>query len=200
MHEKRTVPTGIFKEIVFLNQTQYVVVNDFKSDNLKDFTWQCQCVLNSGQDFLPVVIDSFGGQVYTLLGMIDFLNSLDVRVITICESKAMSAGALLLSCGDERYVSTASTIMVHQVHDGFLGKDIEIQNKAKEVSRLNRKLFSLLDKNTEHESGYWKTLLKKNGYTDLFLSAVQCKKHNLATHIGIPYIETEVKVERSLVV
>ena len=98
MYEKRVPPTFL-KEFAFPEQDLFVVVNKFESYTLKDFMKACQKVLETGQEFLPIIVDSYGGEVYTLLGMIDFLHDCDTKVITICEAKAMSAGALLFSRG-----------------------------------------------------------------------------------------------------
>ena len=197
MREKR-IPCSHLKKIEFPDEPLYVTVNKFESYTLKSFMEECDKVLRHGQEFLPIVIDSYGGEVYTLLGMADFLKSIDVKVITVCQAKAMSCGAHLFSCGDERYIAPTSTVMIHEISAGFLGKHVEIQNDAKEVERLNKLIFDMLDKNTGQKKGYWWELVKKNSHTDLFLTATQCKKNQLATEIGIPYIETTVQVSRVL--
>jgi ATP-dependent Clp endopeptidase proteolytic subunit ClpP len=197
MREKR-LPCQQLKSVEFPEEPLYVTVNKFESYTLKEFMTECDKVLRHGQQFLPVVIDSYGGEVYTLLGMADFLKSLDVKVVTVCQAKAMSAGAILFSCGDERYIAPTSTIMIHEVSTFFWGKNIELQNEAKEVERLNKLLFDLLDKNTGQQKNFWSELVQKNHHTDLFLTATQAKKHNLATAIGIPYIETAIEVRRTL--
>lgn len=85
--------------------------------------------------------------------MIDFLKHVDVDVITISSAKSMSAGAILFTCGKERYMSEVSTVMVHQLSAGFWGKNVDIQNEAKECERLNKLLFDIMDKNTECSTG-----------------------------------------------
>lgn len=197
MYEKR-IPADYLTEMKFPEHDLFVVVNKFESYTLKDFMQECQKVLQTGQDFLPIIVDSYGGEVYTLLGMVDFLKQLKTRVVTICEAKAMSAGAVLFSCGEERYMGPTATLMIHEVSSGFWGKNVEIQNDAKEVARLNKILFNILDKNTGKKSGHWWNRMRDNRHTDLFLTATQAKKNGLATHVGIPHIETTVEVSRTL--
>lgn len=197
MREKR-LPCQHLKNIEFPEEPLYVTVNKFESYTLKTFMEECDKVLRHGQEFLPIVIDSYGGEVYTLLGMADFVRSLDVKVITVCQAKAMSCGAMLFSCGTERYIAPTSTVMIHEISGGFWGKHVDIQNDAKEVERLNKLLFEMLDKNTGQKKGFWWSFVQKNHHTDLFLTAAQAKKHNLATAVGIPYIETSVQVKRTL--
>ncbi len=199
MFEKQTIPPGIFEEAKFLDITRYVLVNKFTEESYAKFVTDCEKILNTGQYFLPIVIDSYGGYVYSLLGMIDFLASCNVTIMTICESKGMSCGSILFSCGEERYIGANCTIMVHDVSTMLWGKEVELTNDVKETSRLNRRIYSVLDKNTGQKSGYWRNLVKNNKYTDLYLTAANTKKHNLATIIGIPHLETTVSAEVELV-
>jgi len=200
MFEKRIVPNGVFSKCEWPEHKKYVVVNKFTEESYLQFCNDCEKILNTGQDFLPVVIDSYGGYTYSLFGMVDFLESCGVKVVTICESKGMSCGALLFSCGEERYMAHNCTMMVHEVSTVLWGKDVELQNDAKETSRINRKVYNLLDKNTRQKAGYWKGLTKNNKYADLYMTTQTARKHNLATVMGLPHLETKVKVETKLVV
>lgn len=197
MYEKRNRPTiGKFE---FPEDSPYVVVNSFEDTSLKTFLEDCDKVLKQGQDFLPIVIDSYGGMAHTVFGMLDFLKYCGSKVITICQGKCMSAGALLFSAGVERYVGPKSTVMVHEAASFAWGKNVELQNSAKEIERLNALVFEILDENTGQLPGYWLNLVKNNNFSDLYLNANDSVKHKLATHVGLPHIETNVVVTRSLV-
>lgn len=69
------------------------------------------------QDVIPVIIDSYGGEVYALLSMIDAIDACELTVATIVEAKAMSCGSVLFSCGAEghRYIGPNATVMIHDV-------------------------------------------------------------------------------------
>jgi ATP-dependent protease ClpP protease subunit len=197
VYERRRISSEI-PEIKLPETDLYVVVNDFEPKTIKDFISNCQKVLRTGINFLPIVIDSYGGHVYTLLGMIDFLKNCGVKIVTVCEGKAMSAGAVLFAIGEERYIGQQSTVMVHEVGSWTWGKTTDMLNDVKEVERLNNIIFDILDKGSHQTKGYWQTLLDKNKRSDLYLTANQAKRHNLATHIGIPYVETSVEIKRTL--
>lgn len=200
MYEIRT-PCESLKKVEFPEGDCYVLVNKFNEEGYKSFIKDCERVLQTGQKFLPIVIDSYGGEVYSLLGMLDFLTYCEnkAEIITVATGKSMSCGAELFSAGKRRFINPTATIMIHDVAGGFHGKNIEFQNDAKEMERLNRLLYSILDKNTEQPKGYWRDLVKNNKYADLFLTATTAKKHNLATEVGYPHIETSVIVTRELV-
>lgn len=90
-------------------------------------------------------------------------------------------------------------MMVHDVSENLGGKEVDLKNDTKEVTRLNLAAYRLLDKNTSQKAGYWKSLVKQNKYADLYLTPKLAMKHKLATQIGIPHIETEVLVTAKLV-
>jgi len=182
-----------------LPEKSYVLINEFTEKSFGALIKDSEEVIRTGQDFLPIVIDSFGGYCHSLFGMIDFLRQVDIPVITVAVGKAMSCGALLLSAGQERYVAPNASIMVHEISTFQWGKMTDIANNTREAKRMNKLLFKILDRNTGQKSGYWKSLCNKNKNADVYLTANQCKKHNLATHIGIPHIETTIEVKRELV-
>src|SRR5271166_4544665 len=79
-------------------------VNKFTEDSARAFVKQLQYQsrIDSG---CPIVIyiDSFGGDAYALLTMIAAMESVPNEIVTCALSKAMSAGAILLACGNVRY-------------------------------------------------------------------------------------------------
>jgi len=85
-----------------------------------------------------VQIDSYGGAADGLAMLYDKLKSMHNPIMTYTSSKAMSAGAILLSAvGSKgmRLASPEATIMIHEIQSGALGdiKDLEDQmslNKA----------------------------------------------------------------------
>lgn len=198
MFEKRIIHKSI-KNYELYNSDYCVYVSRFEDASLKEFIKSCESVINSNQGFLPVIVDSFGGQVYTLFGMIDFLENCGVPIITIAECKAISCGAILFSCGSQRYIGANATIMIHEVSNFVFDKTHNMQNNVEHTTILNDKIFSILDENTNNDKGFWKSMAHKNKNADLYLTAKQAKKYNLATHIGIPSIETNISIERRLV-
>jgi len=100
-----------------------------------------------------IYIDSDGGEVYALLTMISVMEQVPNPIITCALSKAMSAGALLLACGDTRYASEHCTIMVHELSAGTIGHidDINVQHTS--LTKLNEKLMKLLVKKCKIKGG-----------------------------------------------
>jgi ATP-dependent protease ClpP protease subunit len=99
----------------------------------------------TGQTGLPVVIDSFGGDAYSLAGMLATLDAATLPVVTIVESKAMSCGAILFAAGSIRIAAPTATFLIHDVSSSVDGKTDDIKVDAKETERLQAILFQRLD-------------------------------------------------------
>ena len=178
-----------------------VRVNRFDDKAAKDFAIDLSDAHNTGQLTIPVVIDSPGGSVYSLLAMVAEIQSSRLPVATICVGRAMSAGALLLSSGTPgyRYATQDSTIMVHEISAGTYGKMDEIANDAAEYERLNKLIFRILAENTGHkdEPDYFLKLIYANRNLDWFMTAKEAKKYSIIDKIGLPEIKYEVVLKET---
>ena len=175
-------------------------VNKFDEESAKEFTDLMSRAQNTGQSVIPVVIDSYGGQVYSLMAMIGAIKSSRVPVATIVEGKAMSCGALLFSFGAEgmRYMDPDATLMVHDVSSGAFGKVEEIKADAKEVERLNKKVYEMMARNCGKPSDYFLKLVHERGHADWYLDAQEAKSHNIANELRIPTLTCKVDLKYTL--
>jgi ATP-dependent Clp protease protease subunit len=177
-----------------VNMPKIITVNKFNEESAKQFISDFYEAENSNQEIIPILIDSYGGQVYSLLSMIDCIKSSKKKIATISIGKSMSCGSILLSCGTEgyRYISPTSTVMIHDVSLGTHGKIEEVKADAKEGERLYNLVFNIMDKNCGHEDGYFQKLIHKKGHADWYLNPEEVVSHNLANHIRIPKFEISV--------
>ena len=175
-------------------------VNKFNEEAVEKFTKQMDLARNSGQPIIPIVIDSYGGQVYSLMSMITEIQNCDLPVATIIEGKAMSCGAVLFSFGTEgyRFMSPNATVMIHDVSTGAWGKVEEVKADAAEADRLDQIIFKMMSQNCGKKDDYFKKLVHKKGHADWYLDPHECRKHNLCNHIRIPDLKTKIDVEISL--
>jgi len=152
---------------------------------------------NTGQPILPVIIDSYGGQVYSLMSMISDIHASRIPVATIVQGKAMSCGALLFSFGKEgmRYMDPDATLMIHDVSSMSIGKVEDVKADAEETERLNQKVYKMMAKNCGHHENYFLDIIHEKSHADWFLEADECVKHNLANHLHIPTLKIEARVK-----
>lgn len=174
-----------------------IYVNKFNEEAAKEFLEAMINAQATGQTIIPIVIDSYGGEIYSLLKMIDVIKSSTVPVATICMGKAMSCGAVLLTCGAEghRYMAPTATVMVHDAATFAMGKCEEIKAEAKEVERLNKLIFKIMSDNCGKEKDYFSKLVHDHGHADWFLDAAECKKHGIVNHTRIPKLKLSFDVD-----
>jgi ATP-dependent Clp endopeptidase proteolytic subunit ClpP len=156
--------------------------------------------LACGQEIIPITINSFGGCAYSMLGMVDAIKSCSVKVATIVESKAMSAGALLFSCGAEghRYIGPNATIMIHTVASAARGKVEEIKASTEQSEHLARAYFRIMAENCDQHTEYFQEIVQKEHINaDWYLTPDEAKKHNLANVVGIPTLKVDVEMSHT---
>jgi ATP-dependent Clp protease protease subunit len=172
-------------------------VRKFDETSAKEFANLVAKAQNTGQPVLPVIIDSYGGQVYSLMSMIADINHSRIPVATIVQGKAMSCGAILFSFGKEgyRYMDPDATLMIHDVSSMSWGKVEEIKVSAEETDRLNKKIYTMMAKNCGHHKNYFLDIVHQKGHADWFMEADDALQHNLANHLKIPELKVTAKVE-----
>ncbi len=172
-------------------------VRKFDETSAKEFSSLVSKAQNTGQPVLPIVIDSYGGQVYSLMSMISDIKHSRIPIATIVQGKAMSCGAILFSFGAEgmRYMDPDATVMIHDVSSMDRGKVEEIKASAEETERLNKKIYHMMAENCGHHKDYFLDIVHEKGHADWFLEADECVKHKLANHLRIPELKIETKVK-----
>jgi ATP-dependent Clp endopeptidase proteolytic subunit ClpP len=190
----------LIKELELHKNPVIIRVNKFNEESAKDFATKIAMAHNTGQQVIPVVIDSYGGQVYSLMSMISAIKNSDLPVATIIEGKAMSCGAILFSFGEEgmRYMDPYATVMIHDVSSGAIGKVEEVKSNAEESNRLNEQVFKLMAQNIGKSDKYFLKRIHEKGHADWYLTPEECKKINLANQLRVPVLNIRVKVDMEL--
>jgi len=185
------------KEEALVVEPVIIRVTKFNEDGYDKFRKQMSDAHNTVQTVIPVVIDSFGGEAYTLMGMISIIQSSKFPVATIIESKAMSCAAILFTFGTSgmRYMSPTATIMIHDVASMSYGKIEEVKADTKEGDRLNTLVFKMMAENCGQPKNYFKDLVHARGHSDWYLTPRECKKHKIANHLYVPDMEVNIKMD-----
>ena len=128
----------LIKELELKKSPIIIRVNKFDEEAAKKFDHEIAIAHNTGQKVIPVVIDSYGGQVYSLMSMIGSISGSELPVATIVEGKAMSCGAILFSFGEQglRFMDPNATLMIHDVSSGMLGKVEELKADVQEAESV----------------------------------------------------------------
>ena len=161
----------LIREVELRKPPMIITVNKFDEDSATKFCQEMAIAQNTGQTIVPVVISSYGGQVYSLMKMMNAIEQCELPVATIVEGKAMSCGAVLFTCGTPgmRYMAPHSTLMIHDVSSGGWGKNSDIQSNAYETKRLNKKIYEIMAKNTDKSVEWFDKKILKLGRADWFI-------------------------------
>ena len=199
MIHKITV-SPLVKEIELRKSPVISRVNEFTEDSAKKFHAEIAQAHSTGQKVIPVVIDSYGGQVYSLMSMISAIKHSELPIATIVEGKAMSCGAILFSFGESglRFMDPDATVMIHDVSSMDWGKVEELKSGAAEADRLNTKIYTMMARNCGKKDDYFMKLVDKKKHADWFLEAEEAKKHGLANQLRIPKMTIDVTVDIEL--
>ena len=79
---KRTLDRNI-KSVELRSSPVIIRVNKFDEKSAKEFAEDIAKAHNTGQSIIPVIIDSYGGQVYSLMSMVASIKNSELPVATI---------------------------------------------------------------------------------------------------------------------
>ena len=175
----------------------FVYVNKFDEEAAKKFTLEMRDAEQKNQPVVPVIIDSYGGEVYSLLSMVDIVKRCAKPVPTIILGKAMSCGAVLFTMGSDgmRFMAPSATLMIHDVSNCAKGKVEEIKADANETERLNQLVYKMMARNCGQSDNYFLDIVHTKGHAEWFIAPEEALKHKLATSTRIPEFMTKISMD-----
>ena len=135
---------------------------------------------SDGKKDVNLVISSYGGDVYAMLGTIDYFNSLPVKVNTHCIGACMSAAAVILACGTgKRTMTENSTVMVHEGSAFEVGKTSDVIKGADHMKRLQININRILGDVTKKTQKFWEDI----SHQDTYLTSEECLDYGIIDEI-----------------
>ena len=186
-------------------EDNHITITDFNQEVYNEFSDKLYKSIGKGNNLFVIDINSYGGEVYTLMGMLSIIDSVKDK-ITICthtNTKAMSCGALLLASGTKgyRFASKEATILIHEVSSFSMGKTSDMKNEIEHINKLNDTfIFKILSKYCDQSKKFFKDKLKRRNL-DMYITSKKAKKWGLIDDIGVPFItlEHELKSQVNLI-
>jgi len=165
----------ITNNTIFLNSE---VSTDSLYETIARFNFLVRC--NGTVRPINLNVSSFGGDVYAMFGIHDYMRNFPIKIDTICIGPAMSAAAFLLASGTgTRYMTENSTVMFHQFNITMDGKTTNVVSNASHIKKLQSRADALLGKYTKKTKGFW----EKETNEDLYLSAQECLQYGIIDKI-----------------
>ena len=129
---------------------------------------------------INLVLSSYGGDVYSMLGIIDYFKTLPVKVNTHCYGACMSAAAVILSCGTgKRSMTQNSTVMVHEGSAFEAGKTTDVLKGADHLKKLQSNINRILGEVTGKDQEFWEEVSRQ----DTYLTAEECLDYGIIDEI-----------------
>ena len=164
------------------SQTNTTYMNyEFDIDSLYSTIVKCDYLQRTNPNAtINLNIASYGGDVYAMLGLVDYIRGLDVKVNTHCVGTCMSAASVLLASGTgERTMSKHGTVMVHEGSAFEAGKTTDVMKGVDHLKTLQKEINQLMGEITNKDANFWE-LTQRN---DTYLSAEQCLDYGLIDEI-----------------
>jgi ATP-dependent Clp protease protease subunit len=86
---------------------------------------------------IRLIINSFGGEMYSGLALIDVIESSQTPIYTICHGSAMSMALIIYAAGHHRLASKNVTFMYHEAAYPVEGKVVHHRQELQEVERVD---------------------------------------------------------------
>ena len=174
----------LFKQLewgINLNSNTMYLTYEIDTDQLYAVTTRFDNFVQYNKDKdINLVISSYGGDVYAMLGTIDYFNSLPVKVNTHCLGACMSAAAVILACGTgKRTMSENSTVMVHEGSAFEAGKTSDVLKGADHLKKLQSNINRILGEVTGKDQEFWEEVSRQ----DTYLTAEECLDYGIIDEI-----------------
>jgi ATP-dependent Clp endopeptidase proteolytic subunit ClpP len=179
-----------------------IVVTQFSETAVHEYIDKLELITDAFGPEQPIVlkIDSYGGAAYGLIMLLEHLKTMPNPIATYTISKAMSAGAFLLSIGGSkglRMASPHSTIMVHEIQAGAMGDMKELEQQMGTLVALNERILTMF----AHAIGLKtasdvRALIKSRSVGhDLTISALEAQQLGFIDKVGYMRIEPNMRFD-----
>jgi len=171
---------------VYIPESVLYLVGEIAEYSLFDFMTKVRTIIRERDESykdeaLNLIINSPGGDVSEMFGIIDFMELIDTKVNTICRGSAQSAGAIILACGTgQRAASKHSTIMFHQGSTFSQGKLSDVRAGLEYSKSVEAKIYTLLGEKTKKPANWWEEKMK----SDFYLTAEDALELGVIDTIG----------------
>jgi ATP-dependent Clp protease protease subunit len=129
-------------------------------------------------------INSPGGSVTATFAIYDTMQYVQPDVSTVCLGMAASGAAVLLAGGapTKRFTLPNARVLIHQPHGGAQGQSIDIENQAREIAFMRRRIEQVLALHT----GQPIERIAKDTDRDYILGAEDAIAYGLVDEVLLP--------------
>jgi len=169
------------------------ILQKFNSESFLEFAAALERSLARSSAPFVILVDSYGGDAYNSIGMYDLLMSAKRRgktIVTCCASKAMSAGLLIFSAGDYRFMTKHATLMLHKASGGTRGHVEDIEVDTTELKRISDIYLNLIGNAFKGGVVKMQKYITKNA-RDMYINQAEALRLGVANRKGMPAFGAE---------
>lgn len=164
-----------------LLQNRIILLNGEFNDHMSNAVIAQLLYLDTVGNNEPITlyINSPGGSITSGMAILDIMLNIESEVHTVANGIAASMGAFLLACGDKRFATENSEIMIHQPLGGAQGQASDIQITAQRIVNLKDKLNRIL----AYKTGKKLEQIEKDVDRDFWFYAKDAKEYGLVDEV-----------------
>lgn len=130
---------------------------------------------------IKLYINSYGGSVYDMWGLIDIILNSKTPIYTYCTGYAMSAAFKIFLAGHKRYCYKHSTFMYHQMSCQLSGKLQDVKENREEMDRLNTQIEKYVIERTKLTKDDIKDIREKK--KDFYIHSDMAVKYGIVDEV-----------------
>ena len=132
-------------------------------------TLTAQLVQLDVEDDAPIglLINTYGGEIYSAFALYDIIRGLRSPVYAVVTGAAFSAGTVILSACERRYILPNGTLLVHQARDHDMPssqKAMDAECGARELTTLTQKMMRTYERHTRLSKAQIKRMVSKETF------------------------------------
>ena len=131
------------------------------------------------QPIIELHIQSGGGALMPAFYVCDVIKNIDTPVHTYVDGYVASAASLISVCGDKRFITKYSSMLIHQLKGATSGKFNEIKDEFSNLGVFMEKVCDIYTIN----SNINRTILEDLLSSDIWLDSDICLKYGLADEL-----------------
>ena len=169
------------RDIDLEGRTIYYALDEIHLSTPSDLATKVNLIrrLSSSDDPITIELTCYGGDVYGMLGAVDYLGNAPVRIDIHGRGAIMSAATFLLAaCQGRRSLTPNAFLMIHEISSWVVGRTSDVQVEARHMEVLQNTAYGLYARHTNRDLDYWKSIQK-----NLYLSAKEALEFGFVDEI-----------------
>ena len=140
---------------------------------------------DESNDPIHLHIQSGGGELLPALYTADLIASIPSPVHTYVDGFCASAATLLAVCGQRRYMSRHSVVMVHELSSSYSGQYADLIQSTRNTEILMEQMLNIYNERTHMDEEQLRSLLS----VDRYLDAPTCLKLGMIDRISTGHLD-----------